>query len=60
MSISVSTNQPHRRAEYRLALDLADGAYALQHGQVIPERTALKLAVDESIERAYLGESEIA
>jgi ABC-type lipopolysaccharide export system ATPase subunit len=59
MSISVSTNHPHLRAENRLALELAYRAYVLQRGQVIPERTALKLAADESVQRVYLGEAEI-
>ncbi len=44
----------------RLALELADRAYVLQHGHVIREGTAAELAADESIQRAYLGESEVA
>ncbi|MGQ4273801.1 ABC transporter ATP-binding protein [Terrihabitans sp. B22-R8] len=39
----------------RMALELADRAYVLQHGHVIAEGTAAELSQNEAIRRAYLG-----
>jgi branched-chain amino acid transport system ATP-binding protein len=39
----------------RIALELADRAYVLQHGKVVLEGTAAELASDPSVQRAYLG-----
>lgn len=44
----------------RLALELADRAYVLQHGHVVREGASAELAADESIQRAYLGEADVA
>ncbi len=41
----------------RIALELADRAYVLQHGQVILEGNAADLAGDPAIQKAYLGAS---
>jgi len=39
----------------RIALELADRAYVLQHGHVILQGTAADLAADPSVQKAYLG-----
>jgi branched-chain amino acid transport system ATP-binding protein len=39
----------------RIALELADRAYVLQHGHVVLEGSATDLAADPAIQRAYLG-----
>lgn len=39
----------------RIALELADRAYVLQHGQVIVQGAAADLAVDPMVRQAYLG-----
>lgn len=39
----------------RLALELADRAYVLQHGRVIIEGEARDLATDPTVRKAYLG-----
>ncbi len=40
----------------RLALELADRAYVLQHGHVVKAGPAAALAADEAVQRAYLGQ----
>jgi branched-chain amino acid transport system ATP-binding protein len=39
----------------RLALELADRGYVLQHGRVVLEGKAADLAADDTIRKAYLG-----
>jgi branched-chain amino acid transport system ATP-binding protein len=39
----------------RIALELADRAYVLQHGHVVIEGMAADLAADPAVQRAYLG-----
>lgn len=41
----------------RMALELADRAYILQHGHVVLQGHANELAADDSVRRAYLGAS---
>ena len=40
----------------RLALELADRAYVLQHGHVVKDGPAAALAADAAVQRAYLGQ----
>jgi branched-chain amino acid transport system ATP-binding protein len=42
----------------RAALDLADRAYVMESGQVALEGLAAELAVDERVQRAYLGRAD--
>ena len=39
----------------RIALELADRAYVLQHGHVIIQGSAADLAADPAVQKAYLG-----
>ncbi|RIY40053.1 ABC transporter ATP-binding protein [Neopusillimonas maritima] len=39
----------------RIALELADRAYVLQHGHVIISGTAAQLSADPAVQKAYLG-----
>ncbi|HCN70461.1 MAG TPA: ABC transporter ATP-binding protein [Pusillimonas sp.] len=39
----------------RIALELADRAYVLQHGHVIISGTAAELSADPTVQKAYLG-----
>ena len=39
----------------RIALELADRAYVLQHGQVVLQGSASELAADPAVRKAYLG-----
>jgi branched-chain amino acid transport system ATP-binding protein len=39
----------------RIALELADRAYVLQHGHVVLQGTAANLAADPAVQKAYLG-----
>ena len=39
----------------RIALELADRAYVLQHGHVILKGSAVELAADPMVQKAYLG-----
>jgi len=39
----------------RIALELADRAYVLQHGQVVLSGSARDLATDAAVQKAYLG-----
>ena len=39
----------------RIALELADRAYVLQHGHVILKGSAADLAADPMVQKAYLG-----
>ena len=39
----------------RIALELADRAYVLQHGEIILKGSAAELAADPMVQKAYLG-----
>ncbi len=39
----------------RMALELADRAYVLQHGQLVTQGAAAELAADAAVQKAYLG-----
>ncbi|WP_246856857.1 ABC transporter ATP-binding protein [Brenneria corticis] len=39
----------------RIALELADRAYVLQHGRIIVQGASAELAVDPAVRKAYLG-----
>jgi branched-chain amino acid transport system ATP-binding protein len=39
-----------------MALEVADRGYVLQTGRIVLEGTAKKLAADEMVRKAYLGE----